>query len=399
LQVYRWHARKRNGKRLSGKLLAANPQEVAKHLKTKDYYVTSIKPVWYWENLWLWENKRSMNLQETELFFRQLGILLASGVHVLRALDLVALQASAPVLQVDKAIRRDLENGLSFSLALRKRPHDFSPLVVKLVEAGEVSGKLPLLFRQLSQYYQGEREVRKTIFTASLYPSLVLISTLLTLGYFLLNILPVILELYAALNLTSGVFFLTIAALLDNSRLYGKQLLFFGVVLLGLIYHWRHKLFLWCLKLPCISTLHQAVWEVRCCRILSLLLSSGITLVQSLQMVTALLPTVELRKISAEIGKAVLKGMPFSKAVELHSGLFHALSAEFIALGEENGSLAEMLQEAANILEDELAVKLKQKKIVLEPFLVLSLTALVGSVIYFLMTPIYGLVTEITNYN
>ncbi len=399
MQVYRWQARKRNGERLKGRLQAANPQEVAMHIQAKDCYVTSIKPTWAWKKLWPWENKRRMNLQEIELFFRQLGILLDSGVHVLRALDLVALQASATVLRVDKALHKDLENGLSFSIAMRKYPDDFSPLVIRLVEAGEASGNLPLLFKQLAQYHQGEREVRKTIFTACLYPGLVLISALLTITYFLFNILPVILELYEALNLTTGVFFLTIAALVENSKLYGRQLFGLGLLLMGAVYHQRHKVPKWCLKLPYLSTLYQAVWEVRCCRILSLLLSSGITLVQSLQMVTALLPTAMLRAKGAAIGRAVLKGMPFSKAVELHSGLFHALSTEFIALGEENGSLAEMLREAANILEDELAVKIRQRKIVLEPFLVLSLTALVGSVIYFLMTPIYGLVTEITNYN
>jgi type II secretory pathway component PulF len=398
LQVYRWQARQHNGRIVKGRLKANNPREVALHIKARYGYVTSIKETWTLEQLWLGHRARALDLREKEFFFRQLGILLNSGVNILRALDLIAVQASESITQVGKAIQKDLENGLSFSFSVRKRPKDFPPLVARLVEAGEASGNLAFLFTQLAQYYNEEREVRKTIATACLYPVLVLMCVAFTVSYFLFKVLPVILELYATLDIEILGSFQALSFLIQGCRDYPYRLvLFLGLVAVIAYYYWE-KIQGAFLQLPYIRNLYHAIWEARYCRILALLLTSGIPLVQGLQIITPLLPTETLRRVSLSISNAVLRGRSLSKAATLYPGIFHSLSMEFIGLGEENGGLAAMLKEAAEILEEEVALKLKRMKILLEPLLVLLLTAFIGGIFYFLLTPIYGLITGLPNY-
>jgi len=313
-------------------------------------------------------------------------------------LDLVTIQASAPVVQLGKAIHQDLERGQSFSFSLSKRPRDFSPLVVKLIEAGEISGNLAFLFLQLAQYYQREKEVKKTVVTACLYPTLVILLTAFTVGYFLVQVLPVILELYSVLDVETTGFFQTLLPLVEGSRKNFYLLTVVLFMLVGFAYHKRSALQNMFLELPYFRRLYHGLWEARYCRILSLLLESGIPLVQGLQILTPLLPSQALRSVSLAINKAVVQGMPLSKAANIHAGIFGQLSTEFISLGEENGGLAAMLKEAADILEAELTLKLKRLKILLEPLLLLVLTLFLGGILYSLMTPIYGLMTGLPDY-
>jgi len=398
LRVYRWQARQRNGKIVSGRMKAADPKEVALHVQARYGYVTSIKPVRNFEQFWLNQTAGALKLQEKEFLFRQLGLLLESGVQILRALDLVTIQASAPVVQLGKAIHQDLERGQSFSFSLSKRPRDFSPLVVKLIEAGEISGNLAFLFLQLAQYYQREKEVKKTVVTACLYPTLVILLTAFTVGYFLVQVLPVILELYSVLDVETTGFFQTLLFLVEGSRKNFYLLTVVLFMLVGFAYHKRSALQNLFLELPYFRRLYHGLWEARYCRILSLLLESGIPLVQGLQILTPLLPSQALRSVSLAINKAVVQGMPLSKAANIHAGIFGQLSTEFISLGEENGGLAAMLKEAADILEAELTLKLKRLKILLEPLLLLVLTLFLGGILYSLMTPIYGLMTGLPDY-
>ena len=398
MQVYRWQARRRDGKLVRGTLRAHNPQEVALHIQGRYGYVTSIKESWRLEQVWLGKRQRKLNLQEKEFFFRQLGVLLVSGVNILRALDLLAVQASATLGRVSKALQRDLENGLSFSFSLRKRPQDFSDLVAQLVAAGEASGNLAFLFKQLAEYYRGVRQVRKTIATACLYPTIVLLCVILTVSYFLLKVLPVIFELYGSLALETNAFILFVGSLVQGSREYFYPVLLLLLLTGSVVYCCRNFLLTRCWQLPVLCNLYHAFWEARYCRILALLLASGIPLVQSLQIITPLLPTYGLRNVSLAISTAVIRGVPLSKAGILHGGVFSQLSIEFISLGEEHGGLSDMLGEAADVLEEELELKLKHLKILLEPLFLLLLTAFIGGTFYFLLKPIYGLITGLPNY-
>lgn len=399
MQVYAWRARNKNGRVITGKLLAESPRSVAQQVQEKYGYVTEIKLVTQarftqWFNL-----HKHLNLQDKEKLFRQLGSLLESGIPIIRALDLIAARGNGTMAEISASVRGDLEQGLSFSKAIGKLSSHFSPMAIQLVEAGETSGKLPYLLLKLAAYYQQEREIRSFIINACLYPGIVM-SLALVIGIcFLFQILPILLELYSALQLESGMLLHWVFSIIVWSQEYIGALAGIFLLLLTVLYGRRSILQKWFLQFPLIKGWYHTLWEARYCRVLSLLLTSGITLTNALLLLGPFLPTSNWQHINSCMSRAVLRGMPLSRATTIYTGIFGDISTEFIGLGEENGSLDLMLQEAAALLESDLIAELKKVKICLEPLLLLILTFIIGGIVYFIMTPVYGLVAKLPSYS
>lgn len=399
LQVYAWRARNKNGRVITGKLLAESPRAVAQQVQAKYGYVTEIKlatPAWFkqWFNL-----NKHLNLQDKEKLFRQLGSLLESGISIIRALDIIAARGNDTVAEISASIRGDLEQGLSFSKAICKLPAYFSSMVIQLVEAGEASGNLPYLLLKLADYYQQEREIRNFIINACLYPGMVMSLALFIGICFLFQILPIFLDLYSSLQVESGMLLRWIFSIIVWSQEYVVALVITFLLLMITFYGRRSILQKWFLQFPLIKGWYHTLWEARYCRVLSLLLASGITLTNALLLLGPFLPTSNWQHINSCMSRAVLRGIPLSRATTVYSGIFGDISTEFIGLGEENGSLALMLHEAAKLLESELRAELKKVKICLEPILLLILTFIIGGIVYFIMTPVYGLVAKLPSYS
>ncbi len=399
MQVYKWKARTRQGKLVTGVLRARNSREVAVFVQEKYGYVTGIKSE---ETSW-WRRKIKwttiLSLEEKQRFFGQLGGLLASGINILRALDLLMLHGSKTMAKIAGIVHSDLETGLSFSLAIRKLPKHFSPLCVQLIEAGEYSGKLSFVLGELAEYYRRERKWRQLLLNAALYPAVVLLSGLCTLSYFLFAVLPVFLELYAALHLEPGQFIVCISSMvLLVRRHYLLVTMFLCSLWLG-AYRARKNFISFLLGNSQCRKWYLLIWEGRACHLLAVLLAGGITLVQALKLVGKTLPLGELTELYSGIQEGVLRGMSFSKAISRYPGIFSPETNELIGLGEENGTLAEMLEEAGQILEKALLERFTQVKILLEPLLLVLLAVFVGGMIYFLLSPVYSLMTKLPDYD
>jgi len=397
--LYRWQARDRGGHKLGGQLLADNEQEVAAYVRLQQCYVTKIEPLSTSNILFAKLFAPKLTSKDKENFFRQLGTLLQSGVTILRALDLLKNKLKEPMGGICAQISRDLEKGLPFSSALHKMPKLFEESSIQIIEAGEASGKLPQLFLQLAKHYKQERETKHFLLNACIYPGLVLLLSFATLGFFAWRVLPVFLELYAAMHVepTLALSVLTgFAALLRRFPAVFLLLVVFTVIVLD---RNQTRLKAWSLRLPLLATCYHDLLEVRYCRILAIMLSSGITLNRALAAAGNTLPLTALRQVSAAFSREVSSGKSLSKAAALHKGIFGPTSLEFIAVGEDCGSLAEMLLEAVNVIEKDLEARLKDLKALLEPLLMVFLALLIGCILFSLTSPIFGLITGMPQYN
>jgi Type II secretory pathway, component PulF len=398
LQLYRWRARNKSGKIFTGRLLASSDREVAEYVQGQHGYVTQIQPINNWYNLSKTLYAKKINNKNKESFFRQLATLLNSGMTLLRALELIRGKSTGDVAEVCAFIEKDLYKGMSFSMSMRKLPNIFSQTAVQIIEAGETSGKLAELFLQLADFYHKELETKRFLANACIYPWIVLVFVFITFYYFIWKVVPLFLELYAAMQVEPTVFLsgLTfLGKLLDN---FHWQAVGIFLLLGWRLYFWRDKLQIWGLRLPVIKSCYHDLLEIRYCRVISIMLASGISLPLAITAAGETLPIILLRQQSERLSREVLRGIPFSKAAAFCSEIFGTTSLEFIAVGEESGSLTEMLIEAADITEKDLQAKLKDLKAIVEPALLAIIALLVGCVILAITSPIFSLITQLPDY-
>lgn len=397
MRAYKWRARNRAGKIVKGRHVAESPQEVAVFVRKNHGYVISIKveepPSLFNRVMW----RRSLSLKQKEYFFQQLGKLLDSGISLIRSLELMAERQQGLIAEVMLFVRRDIEKGISLSQAVKKQYKYFSPLTAKVIEAGEQSGNLPFVASYLAEYYQKQRELKNTLINAIIYPSLVVLCGFCTLSYFLFRILPIFLELYAVMQLEALGCLKHLGVFLS----YFSFSTFMVLCLSLLVLSWalRGTFFRLLLKLPFFRRIYVAWWEAKYCRLLALLLRSGISLATGLKLLASLLPPLYFGGVGEAIAHRVLGGMPLSQAVTIHAGIFGPLSLQLIGLGEEDGSIATKLMDAAELLDEEMNLRVKRFKILLEPILLLMLTGIIGILVYFIFSPVYGLVSQIPDYN
>jgi len=398
LQLYRWRARNKSGKIFSGRLLASSDREVAEYVQGQHGYVTKIQPINNWYNFKKTLYVKKITDKHRESFFRQLATLLNSGMTLLRALELIRGKSVGNVAEVCAFIEKDLCKGMSFSMAMRKLPNIFSQTAVQIIEAGETSGKLAELFSQLADFYQKELETKRFLVNACIYPCMVLVLVFITFHYFIWKVVPLFVDLYASMQVEPTVFLSSLTflgKLFDDFRWQAVSVF----LLLGWrMYFLRGKLQIWGLRLPIIKSCYHDLLEIRYCRVISIMLASGISLPRALTAAGATLPIMLLRQQSERLSREVLRGSPLSKAAAFCSEIFGPTSLEFIAVGEESGSLAEMLIEAANITNKDLQAKLKDLKAIIEPVLLALIALVVGCVILAITSPIFSLITGLPDY-
>ncbi|MDD3395642.1 MAG: type II secretion system F family protein [Acidaminococcaceae bacterium] len=396
---YRWRAKNRQGENFSGEMLALNNNEVAAFIQSNYGYVTEISPKVSWQCLGssFWQ-RRKLTAQDKVNFFRQLATLVVSGIPLLRALELLKKKSDNYMGELCCGIEADLEKGLPLSGALAKRPRDFAQLTIHIVQAGETSGQLEGTLAHLADYYESEMKLRKFLRGACLYPCFILVMLLVMLVLFIFQVLPLILNLYQAMEVEFApgeANFISLAVLLTEQWPWA---LVGGLGLGVLFYRNRALIGKACLHLPLIKKFYYTVLEARFCKILGIMLRSGVVLPLALEAAQKTLPQEQTAQTSQQVAGDILRGLSLSQALGRYRGFLGQTTMEFLAIGEESGQTVKMLLSAAQVAEEELHNRVKELKTLLEPVIMLSLALIVGGIIYTITSPLFKLVQNLPEY-
>ncbi len=400
MSVYRWRARDKRGEKFCGELRAGGEKEVADFIQSNYGYVTKIEEVKHWSNLdlGLKMTNSEFNDGNREKFFRQLTELLDSGMPLLKGLELMQAKSKGRMFEICNSLRIGLNKGLSLAGAMRKQKDDFTAASVRIIEAGEDSGSLSVLLDELADYYKHQNELKRFARNACIYPCIVVTLTVCTSIFFACKVLPLFMGLYSSLGIEQTPVLKMIGFVLEEIERYRWEAACFFLFFLGEIYCQREQIKEGCLRLPVLKGCYREMMEIRYCRVLSIMLKSGIAIPVALTAAAEALQSREMNEKSIMASFAVTRGASISQAVALNGELFSDTSIEFISVGEESGSLPEMLLQAADVVDEELQAQLKNLKEVMEPMLLLLISLLVGCVIYSMASPMFGLIAGMPDY-
>lgn len=386
---FAYKGRNQSGQAVSGVIQAASEVAAASQLRKDGFIVTSVKEVK--EPIRMFQSKVKLKAKHLALFCRQFAIMLGTGLTLVNALELLEEQAiDASFGQVLQTVRLDVASGTAFTRALEKHRKVFPHMFIHLVEAGEVSGSLPEVLDRLAIYYEREDELRKKIAEASMYPAIIISVSLVMVLVLLFAVLPMLVNNFAGFGVEIPA--ITRAVLGGRDWAVRNWYVVVGIIIaivLGLRYYVTTKPGRLMkdsiqLALPVVGEMQKMVIFSRFCRTLSLLMDSGISMLNTLQILERLLDNVVVKRAMREAIIGVERGQGISVPLGEHK-VFPKMLLQMIQVGEETGNLETILVQLADYYDREVNFAVASFTKLLEPMMMLVL----GVVVLFILMSIY----------
>lgn len=386
---FAYKGRNQSGQAVSGVIQAASEVAAASQLRKDGFIVTSVKEVK--EPIRMFQSKVKLKAKHLALFCRQFAIMLGTGLTLVNALELLEEQAiDASFGQVLQTVRLDVASGTAFTRALEKHRKVFPHMFIHLVEAGEVSGSLPEVLDRLAIYYEREDELRKKIAEASMYPAIIISVSLVMVLVLLFAVLPMLVNNFAGFGVEIPA--ITRAVLGGRDWAVRNWYVVVGIIIaivLGLRYYVTTKPGRLMkdsiqLALPVVGEMQKMVIFSRFCRTLSLLMDSGISMLNTLQILERLLDNVVVTRAMREAIIGVERGQGISVPLGEHK-VFPKMLLQMIQVGEETGNLETILVQLADYYDREVNFAVASFTKLLEPMMMLVL----GVVVLFILMSIY----------
>lgn len=330
-------------------------------------------------------------------FTRQLYTLIKTGIPILKALQIIFAQLPPGRFKADiDTIIQNIQEGKSFSESLSAAPRFFSLFYINMIKAAEVSGNLSGILKELSEHLIQNRRITREVQSAFMYPIFILIVASLILIGLLLFILPVFVRIFEDLGgklPPATLLLIGISKFIVN---WGWILLILGIVLTLTVFLLYRKTsakyainaIIW--RIPLFGRLIKLIEIGRFSRTLGTLLSSGVTLVNSLEVLYETTHSVLLQGALADIRYKVEQGKSLSLSME-ETGIFPLTLVRVLQVGEETGKIADLFLEMARDYEEEVSFSVTGLLSLLEPVLIVVMGVIVGFIVISLFFPILTL--------
>lgn len=337
-------------------------------------------------------------LAEKISFIENLGIMMKAGISVSRSLQIVAKQTKNKKFQnIVIDIQRQVEQGKSLGEAVAKYPDVFSNIVSSMIKVGELSGNLEKSLEYLTIQLQREADLRSKTRGAMIYPS-VIVGALLIVGVLMsIFVLPKLTSVFKDFNgelPASTKIVMAIADFMGGNAVMviGGLIAFIGGLVAFLRTPAGQRVFDQVLvHFYVINTIVKKINLARFARILSSLLHSGIPIVQGLEVASNSMGNVLYKELVADAAVSVKLGKPLTEALSKDPNLFPVLVVQMLQVGEESGTVEEILSQLAMHYEEEVDTMLKNLSSIIEPLLLLFIGGVVGVLAVALIAPIYSI--------
>ncbi len=401
MPAYSFEALDAQGQTRRGVLEAETARAARSQLRAQALVPLDVSPVQRASsglNTVIWESKVFSNTA-LAVWTRQLAGLVNSGLPIERALSALSEEADTPRQRdLVSALRTEVNAGAPFAKALSQHPREFSAIYVAVIGAGEQSGHLGLVLERLADDLQAQQNLKGKLLAASLYPAIVSAVALLIVLFLLAYVVPQVAQVFSSNQRALPVLTRLMLGLSDVVKNYWWLALAALVAGMAALHtalkqpDLRRRFDAAWLKLPLIGRLARGYNAARFASTLAMLATAGVPILKALQAATDTLSNTALRHDAQEALVLVREGAPLASALAQHPR-FPRLLVMFSRLGEQTGTLPNMLQRAADQLSEEVQRRALQLATVLEPLLIVAMGGMVMLIVLAVMLPIIQLNT------
>ncbi len=335
-------------------------------------------------------------------FTKNFSVLLKSGISINDALSMLAEQSeSLPMRLSITRVRDDIENGTPLSAAFEKESQIYGIVFVGLVRAGEQSGTLEHNLAFLSEWLVRNADMRREVSAAMLYPKLVFGASVLLGGSLAVFILPRLIPVFAKLNVELPLATRALLAFSVFIQHYWFLTLLAGIATVGLLLAsariprvraFYHRALM---NLPFVGGIARKYQLALSVQLLAVLLRSGLSLSDSIDVVSRSSTNVYYRSIFAKVGEDIAKGTALSASLGTYPRCFPKIFVTMVSVAEKSGTLANSFEYLAEYYGKEVSSFSKKLPTIVEPILLILIAAIVGFVALSIVLPIYKLTGSI----
>lgn len=385
---FRYIAKSMEGKIQRGTMEAAGESALQQMLKEQGLYLIEAK------DAAAVKKHKKLSARQLSEFSKEMSTLLASGVSIVRALEIIAEEEG--ISPVTKALYLDilaeLKRGLSLSEAMETK-QCFPELMLGMIRSGEGSGNIDAVMNRLALHYERENRLKQQVQSAMTYPMVLLVMSIMVVILIVTFILPQFEELFAEMESLPVVteILMGISDFLVTQWYVALLVIFLLIIILrtvGKIYKVRRTIGYIKVHMPVAGKLNKVIYTARFSRTLSSLYSSGMPIALALQTAGGTVGNVYVEEQFDKVISMVRSGIPLSQALREVDGFLRKLSST-IMVGEESGRLDTMLDSIAMTMEEEAEAATKRLVTLLEPILICIMALVVGFIIIAVMLPIY----------
>ncbi len=397
MTLYYYKAITMDNNTVEGQMEAESKQTVASKLQEMGYFPVSM---WEADTDSNGDNKffsKSISQDDVLLLTQKLAVTMKAGLTLDSALNLLIETAESPKLKAMlEKVTLSVHNGVSLSDAFEQHSNAFDRFYLNTLRAGEAAGTLDLVLSRLTVHLEHARTIKKKLQAALIYPTVLMSVAILTLLILLLYVVPQFQTLFAEMGQELPFSTQVVITVAEGIKLYGWIVVLLTIVFVLLIKRRlrdrekRQPIDQILLSLPFVSDILIKLEVARFSRTLATLLSNGVPVLTALNVVCASLKNTVIQQLVESVKESVQQGQGVA-AVLLKQPIFPPMAVQLIRMGEETGELTPMLEQVADIYDEELSDSIQRFLTLFEPILVISLGIVIAAIIISVLLAILAL--------
>ncbi len=402
--TFAYTGRTRSGETVSGERVADSLEAATAGLRREQILVTKIAPAKAKPEVKVTApiKGRRVNSKNLAVFTRQFSVMIDAGLPLVQCLDILGNQEEDKhFARVILAVRSDVEAGSSLADAMKKHPKTFDPLFTNMIAAGEAGGILDTILKRLALYIEKNVKLKGQVKSAMIYPVAVLVIAGGVVAVILWKVIPTFASLFAGLGAELPLPTRIVIAL-SNGVVRFMPFIFVGLIALvfGVRSYYatnggRHMIDRVILRLPVLGMIMRKIAVARFCRTLSTLISSGVPILDGLDITARTAGNAIVEDGILTTRKSIERGETVAAPLK-ETGVFPPMVTQMIGVGEATGALDTMLAKIADFYEEEVDAAVAGLLTLLEPVMIAVLGVIVGGIVISMYMPIFAMISKLT---
>jgi type IV pilus assembly protein PilC len=393
--MYVWVADTKKGRRLKGEIEAASEQIAESQLKKRNLKILKLKPKPKDLFAGVAFMQPSVTNKDIVIFTRQFSTMIDAGLPLVQGLNILAEQNPNPTFKaILRQLTKDVEGGSTLAEAMKKHPKVFDNLFVNLIAAGEVGGILDTILQRLATFIEKAEDLKSKIKGAMTYPIVVMAIAFIVIAVILIFVIPVFQDMFASFGQALPVPTQIVVAMSDFLK---GNIHWIILAIIALVYVFkqysntkggRKTIDTLSLKLPVFGDLLKKTAVARFTRTLGTMMSSGVPILDSLEIVAKTAGNVVIEEIIYDVRGSIAEGQTIAEPLS-ENDIFPGMVIQMISVGEATGALDTMLEKIADFYDKEVDGAVDALTSMLEPLLMLFLGGSIGGLVVAMYLPIF----------
>jgi len=406
MPTYVFKGQNRLNEIVSGERVADNREALRQVLRREQITLMSVKEKGREIGIPKLAGKRKVKSKDLAIFTRQFSVMIDAGLPLVQCLDILSQQQQNKYFQqVLAQVRQDVEEGSTLAAAMNRHPKVFDQLYANMVEAGETGGILDLILQRLSTFIEKIVKLKRDVVSALIYPVAVILLAIAAIAVIMIVVIPQFQNIFLGLLGPGEPLPLPTRIVVGFSNFlagWGGLGILIGIIatVVGLKIYYktpkgRKVIDTVLLKIPILGPIFLKIGIARFSRTLSTLLSSGVPILQSLDITARTAGNVIIEEAIISIRGAVEQGKSFVEPLRA-SEIFPHMVAQMVGIGEQTGALDSMLGKIADFYESEVDSAIANLLTLMEPALIGFLGVTIGSIVVSMYLPMFTLIGKLS---